>query len=111
MVQCTTIFLFYQGALKCVYPGCDSFYTIAELKRALPPLLVEILEEKLESDITNQVIDQDFPSQATSPDFGRVEQVVEPKKGGPSLVKLPGYWEPMDPEDTVRILFILKADH
>ena len=89
-----------------MFESCDSLYTTAELKRALPPLLVEILEEKLEIDITDQVVAElpDFPGMSTTPDFGKVDQVVEPKKGGPPLVKLPGYWEPMDPEATVSII-------
>lgn len=119
-----------KGVLKCRYIACNSFYLVSQLRNSLPPIVVEILEEKLDREYcdnaaklmmqasgqcNNNCLSKDC---ITAKDghscqtnlMSDDEEEDEHQKQDPNFYQnLPRTWEPMPKSEEYRLVELCKG--
>ncbi|KAI0241416.1 hypothetical protein LSAT2_027767 [Lamellibrachia satsuma] len=98
-----------KGSLQCLYPECDSFYTIRELRKTLPPMVVDIVEEKLEQEYLENAAKHMLGDMSNS---DQVSSGEAPDKGqnGDSWT-VPPDWEPMVDNEEMKTVDIVQGSY
>ncbi|KAI0217478.1 hypothetical protein LSAT2_030737 [Lamellibrachia satsuma] len=91
-----------KGSLKCLCPECECVYSLSELHKVLPPIVVEMLEEKLTVESLESTTNL-----GDKPKLGKVSRRQIHDKTKVDALTLPQSWEPMDINGEMKIVDIL----
>ncbi|KAL4224782.1 Zinc finger CCCH-type antiviral [Mactra antiquata] len=103
-------------SVRCLSKSCDSYYPISELRRSLPAMVVEILEDKLDLEYVKYISDMIVKEAAE--DMEQDGTVSEPnpsfeldERGDTRYIKkyedCPGHWDSMDEREVNKKGYVL----
>lgn len=85
--------------VKCLNRSCDSFYAISELKMSLPPMVVEILEDKLDQDYVDYISDMMLRKASSDTDSDDLDSMETRERESRKRGEYPSYWSDMEESD------------
>ncbi|XP_052799938.1 uncharacterized protein LOC128231320 [Mya arenaria] len=86
-------------SVKCLNDACNNYYPIYELRKSLPAMVVEILEDKLDKDYVDCISDMILKAAEEEMEIGEGSLPALETTPDRQFEDCPGHWDPMNEID------------